>query len=163
VKCPYCKENKDKVIDSRSSEAGRVIRRRRQCLVCRRRFTTYEKVGESFKLSVIKKDNSRVPYDRDRVIAGLQKACYKRPVSAEQIQQMADRIEEDIFRHSDREVNSKFIGESAMRHLRAVDKVAYIRFASVYRHFDDAGDLIEEITMAISQPDDVSQPKLFTD
>jgi transcriptional repressor NrdR len=163
VKCPYCKENKDKVIDSRSSEAGRIIRRRRQCLACRRRFTTYEKVGESFKLSVIKKDNSRVPYDRERVIAGLQKACYKRPVSAEQVQQMADRIEEDIFRHSDREVDSKFIGESAMKHLRTVDKVAYIRFASVYRQFDDAGDLLDEVTQAISQPDDTGQPKLFTD
>jgi len=163
VKCPYCKENKDKVIDSRSSEAGRLIRRRRQCLACKRRFTTYEKVGESFKLSVIKKDNSRVPYDREKVTIGLQKACYKRPVSAEQIQQMADRIEEDIFRHSDREVNAKFIGESAMKHLRAVDKVAYIRFASVYRQFDDAGDLLEEVTQAISQQNDPSQPKLFTD
>ena len=163
MKCPYCKENKDKVIDSRSSEAGRIIRRRRHCLACRRRFTTYEKVGESFKLSVIKKDNSRVPYDRERVIAGLQKACYKRPVSAEQVQQMADRIEEDIFRHSDREVDSKFIGESAMKHLRTVDKVAYIRFASVYRQFDDAGDLLEEVTQAISQSDDTGQPKLFTD
>lgn len=163
MKCPYCKENKDKVIDSRSSEGGRLIRRRRQCLACRRRFTTYEKVGESFKLSVIKKDNSRVPYDREKVIAGLQKACYKRPVSAEQVQQMADKIEEDIFRHSDREVNSKFIGESAMKHLRAVDKVAYIRFASVYRQFDDAGDLLEEVTQAIAQPNDSCQPKLFTD
>ncbi|PKL47787.1 MAG: transcriptional regulator NrdR [Planctomycetes bacterium HGW-Planctomycetes-1] len=163
MKCPYCKENKDKVIDSRSSEGGRLIRRRRQCLACKRRFTTYEKVGESFKLNVIKKDDSRVPYDREKVIAGLQKACYKRPVSAEQIQQMADRIEEDIFRHSDREVNAMFIGESAMRHLRTIDKVAYIRFASVYRQFDDAGDLLEEVTQAISQQNDSSQPKLFTD
>ena len=104
-----------------------------------------------------------MPYDRERVIAGLQKACYKRPVSAEQVQQMADRIEEDIFRHSDKEVNSKFIGESAMKHLRTVDKVAYIRFASVYRQFDDAGDLLEEVTQAISQSDDTGQPKLFTD
>lgn len=112
-------------------------------------------------MSVIKKDNSRVPYDREKVISGLQKACYKRPVSAEQIQQMADKIEEDIFKHSDREVDAKFIGESAMRHLRSVDKVAYIRFASVYRQFDDAGDLIEEVTQAIQQPDDTTQPKLF--
>ncbi len=163
VKCPYCKENRDKVIDSRSSEAGRVIRRRRQCLACRRRFTTYEKIGESFKLSVIKKDNSRVPYERDKVIAGLQKACYKRPVSAEQIQQIADKIEEDIFRHSDKEVSSRFIGESTMRHLRAVDKVAYIRFASVYRQFTDAGEFINEVTQAISEPDNANQPKLFTD
>ncbi len=104
-----------------------------------------------------------MPYDREKVIAGLQKACYKRPVSAEQVQQMADRIEEDIFRHSDKEVSSKFIGESAMRHLRTVDKVAYIRFASVYRQFDDAGDLLEEVTQAISEPDNSTQPKLFTD
>jgi transcriptional repressor NrdR len=104
-----------------------------------------------------------VPYDRERVIAGLQKACYKRPVSAEQVQEMADRIEEDIFRHSDKEVNSKFIGESAMKHLRNVDKVAYIRFASVYRQFDDAGDLLEEVTQAIAEPDNSEQPKLFTD
>jgi transcriptional repressor NrdR len=163
VKCPYCKENRDRVIDSRSSEAGRVIRRRRQCLACRRRFTTYEKISESFKLSVIKKDNSRVPYERDKVIAGLQKACYKRPVSAEQIQQVADKVEEDIFRHSDREVSSKFIGESTMKHLRAVDKVAYIRFASVYRQFTDAGEFINEVTQAIMEPDNTNQPKLFTD
>ena len=163
MKCPYCKENRDRVIDSRSSEAGRVIRRRRQCLACRRRFTTYEKISESFKLSVIKKDNSRVPYERDKVIAGLQKACYKRPVSAEQIQQIADKVEEDIFRHSDREVSSKFIGESTMKHLRAVDKVAYIRFASVYRQFTDAGEFINEVTQAIREPDNTNQPKLFTD
>ena len=163
MKCPYCKEDSDKVIDSRSSEAGRVIRRRRQCLLCSRRFTTYEKVGESFKLNVIKKDNSRVPYDRDKVIAGLQKACYKRSVSSEQIQQIADKVEEEIFRHSDKEVSSKFVGESTMKHLRAVDKVAYIRFASVYREFNDAGELIDEVRQAISESDDVNQPKLFTD
>ncbi len=163
MKCPYCKENRDKVIDSRSSEAGRVIRRRRHCLACRRRFTTYEKVSESFKLNVIKKDNSRVPYEREKVITGLQKACYKRPVSAEQIQQITDKIEEDIFRHSDKEVNSKFIGQSTMRHLKAVDKVAYIRFASVYRQFTDAGEFINEVSQAILEPDNINQPKLFTD
>ncbi len=161
VKCPFCKENKDKVVDSRSSEAGRVIRRRRQCLLCQRRYTTYEKIGESFKLNVIKKDNSRVPYDRDKVVSGLQKACYKRPVSAEQTQRIADKVEEDIFKHSDKEVTSKFVGESTMRHLRAVDKVAYIRFASVYRDFTDAGDLIDEVTLAISEASEDEQPKLF--
>ena len=161
MKCPYCKENEDKVIDSRSSDGGRVIRRRRHCLVCNRRFTTYEKIGEGFKLNVVKKDNSRVPYDRDKVIAGLQKACYKRPVSAEQVQQIADRVEEDIFRHSDKEVSSRFIGEGIMKHLRAVDKVAYIRFASVYRQFNDAGELMEELSQAIAEPDEQDQPKLF--
>jgi transcriptional repressor NrdR len=163
VKCPYCKENRDKVIDSRSSEAGRVIRRRRHCLACGRRFTTYEKIGETFKFNVIKKDNSRVPYDREKVISGLQKACYKRPVSAEQIQQIADKVEEDIFRYSDKEVSSKLIGESTMKHLKAVDKVAYIRFASVYRQFTDAGELIDEVSQAILESDDINQPKLFTD
>src|SRR4030043_1692600 len=104
MKCPFCKEDRDKVIDSRSSDAGRVIRRRRQCLLCKRRFTTYEKVGESFKLWVVKKDRSRVPYERDKIIGGPQKDCYKRPVSAEQIQQIADRVEEKIFRSFDKEV-----------------------------------------------------------
>jgi transcriptional repressor NrdR len=99
VRCPFCKEDKDKVIDSRSSEAGRVIRRRRQCIGCGRRFTTYEKIGEGFKLNVVKRDSGRVPYDREKIIAGLQKACYKRPISAEQLQDIADRVEEDIFRY----------------------------------------------------------------
>jgi transcriptional repressor NrdR len=149
------------VIDSRSSDGGRVIRRRRQCLVCKKRFTTYEKTGESFKLYVIKKDNSRVPYDREKIIAGLQKACYKRPVSAEQIRQIADKVEEDVFRNFDKEVTSAYVGESVIKHLRDVDKVAYIRFASVYRDFKDAGELIEEVTQAISQTDYGPQPKLF--
>ena len=161
MRCPFCKEERDKVIDSRSSDSGRVIRRRRQCLVCERRFTTYEKVGESFKLYVVKKDNSRVPYDREKVISGLQKACYKRPVSVEQIQQLADKLEENIFRSFDKEVTSAFIGESVMKHLRSIDKVAYIRFASVYRDFKDAGELIDEVTQVINQLDSSGQPKLF--
>ena len=161
MRCPFCKEDRDKVVDSRSSESGRVIRRRRQCLECKKRFTTYEKIGESFRLNVIKKDGSRLPYDREKVLVGLQKACYKREVSAEQIQETADKVEEDVFRNYDKEVDSKFIGESVMRHLRAVDKVAYIRFASVYRQFTDAGDLIEEVTQAILQPDLEDQGELF--
>jgi len=161
VRCPFCKEDRDKVIDSRSSDFGRIIRRRRQCLACGRRFTTYEKIGESFKLYVVKKDNLRVPYDRDKIISGLQKACYKREVSAEQIQQIADKVEEDIFRSFEKEVSSAFIGESVMRNLRGVDKVAYIRFASVYRDFKDAGDLIEEVSQVIAEPNHNGQPQLF--
>jgi transcriptional repressor NrdR len=163
VRCPFCKEDQDKVIDSRSSEGGRVIRRRRQCLVCKKRFTTYEKIGESFKLNVVKKDGSRVPYDRDKVVAGLQKACYKRPVSADQVRETADRVEEDVFKNHDKEVSSRFIGESVMRHLRAIDKVAYIRFASVYREFTDAGKFIEEVSQAIAEPNVSNQPGLFSD
>ncbi len=161
MRCPFCKEDRDKVIDSRSSDAGRVIRRRRQCLMCKRRFTTYEKVGESFKLYVVKKDNSRVPYDRDKIIAGVQKACYKRPISAEQVQQIADKVEENIFQNYDKEVLSAFIGESIMKQLRKVDKVAYIRFASIYRDFEDAGDLIEEVSHAIAETEPTGQPTLF--
>ncbi|MFA5251493.1 MAG: transcriptional regulator NrdR [Phycisphaerae bacterium] len=161
MRCPFCKEEQDKVIDSRSSDGGRIIRRRRQCLACNKRFTTYEKTSESFRMYVIKKDSSRVPYDREKIIAGLQKACYKRSVSAEQVRQIADKVEEDIFKNFDKEVTSSFIGESVIKHLRDVDKVAYIRFASVYRDFKDAGDLIDEITQAISQPDVAGQPKLF--
>lgn len=161
MRCPFCKEDSDKVVDSRSSDAGRVIRRRRQCLACKRRFTTYEKTSESFKLNVVKKDKSRVPYDREKVIAGVQKACYKRPVSAEEIQLVADRAEEDIFRRFDKEVTSAFLGECVMKHLRSIDKVAYIRFASVYRDFRDAGELIDEVSKAIQDTDATEQLKLF--
>ena len=161
MRCPFCKEDHDRVVDSRSSDTGRIIRRRRQCLACKKRFTTYEKIGESFKLCVIKKDISRVPYDRDKIVGGLQKACYKRPVSAEQIQQIADKVEEDIFKSSDKEVSSAFVGESVMKHLRGIDKVAYIRFASVYRDFEDAGELIEEVSQAIQETEYSGQPKLF--
>jgi transcriptional repressor NrdR len=161
VRCPFCKEDRDRVIDSRSSDSGRVIRRRRQCLACKRRFTTYEKTGESFKLYIIKKDKSRIPYDRDKIIGGLQKACYKRPVSEEQIQHIADKVEEDIFRNFDKEVSSAFIGESVMKHLRAVDKVAYIRFASVYRNFKSAGELIEEVNRIIKEAEPLEQLRLF--
>jgi transcriptional repressor NrdR len=161
VRCPFCKEDKDRVVDSRSSDSGRVIRRRRQCLVCERRFTTYEKTSESFKLHVVKKDKSRVPYDREKVIVGLQKACYKRPVSAEEIQLVADKAEEDVFRRFDKEVTSAFLGECIMKHLRDLDKVAYIRFASVYREFQDAGELLDEVTRAIHDTESTEQLKLF--
>lgn len=161
MRCPFCKEDHDKVIDSRSSEGGRVIRRRRQCLSCKRRFTTYEKIGEGIKLNVIKKDNSRLPYDRDKIISGLQKACYKRSVSADQVQEIADKVEEEVFRSYDKEVSSHFIGECVIRQLRAVDKVAYIRFASVYREFKDAGELIDEVRQVIEEPAESDGPSLF--
>ncbi len=105
----------------------------------------------------------RVPYEREKVVGGLQKACYKRPVSAEQIQQIADKVEEDIFRNFDKEVSSAFVGESVMKHLRDIDKVAYIRFASVYRDFKDADELIEEVSQTIQEERRVKQPKLFED
>ncbi len=161
MRCPFCKEDRDRVVDSRSSDAGRIIRRRRQCLICKKRFTTYEKIGDSFKLYVIKKDSSRVPYDKEKIIAGLQKACYKRPVSAEQILQIAEKAEKSIFQKFDKEVSSVFIGESVIKNLSAVDKVAYIRFASVYRDFSDAGELIEEVSHVIAEAKPIEQPTLF--
>jgi len=129
--------------------------------VCKRRFTTYERAGEGFKLYVIKKDKSRVPYERDKIVSGLQKACYKRPVLPEQIQQIVDKVEEDILRKFDKEVASVFIGQSVMKHLRTVDKVAYIRFASVYRDFKDASELIEEVSRVIHNAEPLEQLKLF--
>ena len=154
-------EDNDRVVDSRSSDAGRTIRRRRLCLACHRRFTTYEKTQDGIKLSVIKKDQTRVPYDREKVLAGLEKACYKRSVSAEYLQRMIDRIEEYLVRHFEKEVSSQKIGEQAMRQLRAVDKIAYIRFVSIYRNFDSARDFIEEVGLAIEQTEPLEQLKFF--
>ena len=163
MRCPFCQEDKDRVVDSRSSDSGRTIRRRRLCLACKRRFTTYEKTTDGLRLTIIKKDSSRVPYDREKVIAGLEKACYKRPVPAELIQRIADKTEEYIFRRSDKEVPSSVIGERLMRHLRAVDKIAYIRFASIYRDFDSAAELINEVSQMIEQAEPLEQLKFFDD
>lgn len=161
MRCPFCNKDSDRVVDSRSSDAGRTIRRRRLCLACNRRFTTYERVVDGCRLFVIKKDKSRVPFDREKILAGLQKACVKRPVSAEQIQQIADRTEEAIFRNFDKEVPSSVIGELVMKYLRAVDKIAYIRFASVYRDFQSPAELIEEVTRTLQQAEPIEQLRLF--
>ena len=120
------------------------MRRRRQCLACEKRFTTYERAEETQRLTVVKKDSSRVPYQRAKIIAGLQKACYKRPVSDEQIRQIADATEEEIFRNYERDVPSSFIGDVVGARLRELDQIAYVRFASVYRDFADVGELIDE-------------------
>jgi transcriptional repressor NrdR len=144
MQCPFCGQDNDKVVDSRSSEGGKVVRRRRECLACSRRYTTYERPEESVRLNVIKKDGSREPYERQKIIGGLQKACYKRPVTDEQILAIVEAAEEDIYRTFDREVPTSFIGDAVSNRLRNVDKIAYVRFASVYRKFDDVGELIQE-------------------
>lgn len=144
MQCPICGQDNDKVVDSRSSEGGRVIRRRRQCLACQRRFTTYERPEETVRIGVIKKDGSRESYSRQKVITGLQKACYKRPVTDDQIRQVVDATEEEIFRNFDRDVPSSFVGDAICRALQEVDKIAFVRFASVYREFADVGQLIQE-------------------
>ncbi|MHC4996022.1 MAG: transcriptional regulator NrdR [Planctomycetota bacterium] len=145
MRCPFCGEDKDKVVDSRSSDQGRVIRRRRQCLKCGRRFTTYERLEEAIKLNVIKRDGTRVPYDRIKLQTGLEKSCYKRPVSAQQIQKIVEDVEEVIFRDYEREIASADIGKLLSERIKRVDQVAYVRYASVYKQFRDIEDLLEEV------------------
>ena len=144
MQCPFCGQDNDKVVDSRGSEGGRSVRRRRQCLACQRRYTTYERLEEHLRVNVIKKDGTRAPYERQKIIDGLQKACYKRPVTDEQIRQVVETTEERIFQKFDRDVPSRFIGDVVSSQLREIDKIAYVRFASVYRNFADVGELIEE-------------------
>jgi transcriptional repressor NrdR len=144
MRCPYCKSNDDKVIDSRTSGDAAVIRRRRECLGCSRRFTTYETI-EEIQLRVIKKDGSRVPFDRNKLRGGILKACEKRPVTQEQIEEMCRRIEAQLNEMFDKDVSSQFIGNLVMNDLRKLDPVAYVRFASVYREFKDVEQFLEEL------------------
>jgi transcriptional repressor NrdR len=145
VRCPFCHtEDKDRVIDSRPVEGGEAIRRRRVCDHCHRRYTTYERVQEVVRLTVVKKDGSRVPFDRNKILEGIQKACYKRPVSAERIAKIVDAVEERVARQFDREVPSPFVGQQVMECLRLTDPIAYVRFASVYHEFKDLGELVQE-------------------
>jgi transcriptional repressor NrdR len=144
MKCPFCKADNDRVVDSRSSEGGFAIRRRRECLDCKRRFTTYEKAEQEIRLRVIKKDGSRVPYDRNRLLEGLHKALHKRPVSEETIQRIVREIEDELLAKFDQEVPTSFLGQRVMEKLREVDQVAYIRFASVYREFQDVAQFAKE-------------------
>jgi transcriptional repressor NrdR len=141
--CPYCRQSESKVIDSRGSQDF-VIRRRRECLNCGRRFTTYEKIEDS-PVQVIKKDGTRIPFDRSKIAVGLEKACYKRPVGPEVIDRIISEIELHIYENYDREVPSRTIGELVCEKLKNVDQVAYVRFASVYRAFQDVNDFAEEL------------------
>jgi transcriptional repressor NrdR len=142
--CPYCQTPDSKVTDSRSSEDGAVIRRRRECPICKRRFTTYERVEER-PLLVIKKGGYREPFDRNKLLNGLMRACEKRPVSLEEIENLVSSVEADLRDYSDREVSSMVIGEMVMDRLRNMDEVAYVRFASVYRQFTDLNSFINTI------------------
>jgi len=145
MQCPFCKESRtDKVIDSRATEGGAVIRRRRQCLACQKRFTTYERVEETPKLLVIKKDGSRAPFERDKLLGGLQRACWKRPLSSEVMEALVNDVVEEVFRTYDREVPSSQLGRAIAERLRKIDKVAYLRFASLYHEFQLVDDFIQE-------------------
>ena len=144
MKCPFCGEEDTKVIDSRSADENTSIRRRRQCESCGKRFTTYEKV-ETIPLLVIKKDNSRELFDRQKLEAGILRACHKRPISIEQIGEMVDNVENQIFAREEREIRSSVIGEMVMDILKETDAVAYVRFASVYREFKDVNTFLNEL------------------
>ena len=148
--CLFCGHNEDKVVDSRESNEFDTIRRRRECLKCGKRFTTYERI-EEIPLLVVKKDGRREPFDRKKILAGLIKACEKRPVAVERLESLVDDIERNLLQQDQREVNSQVIGERVMEKLPAIDEVAYVRFASVYREFRDINQFMQTLKQMLSK------------
>ena len=144
MKCPFCGNLDDRVIDSRMSKEGDVIRRRRECLKCERRFTSYERIEDVLPM-VVKKDARREPFDRHKILAGLKKACEKRPIPTETLEDIVERIEKKLLELGVKEIPSSWIGEEVMNALKELDKVAYVRFASVYRQFKDINELMDEV------------------
>lgn len=151
MRCPYCSADNDHVIDSRSMPDGSAIRRRRECLACHRRFTTYEHVDE-IALMIIKKDGRREPYNREKIAAGIRAACQKRPISEDKIQEVTGSIEQWVFSQPEKEVESHKVGELVMETLRHLDQVAYVRFASVYRSFKDVNEFMSELSRLLEHP-----------
>ncbi len=150
MKCPFCNELEDKVVDSRMAKEGEVIRRRRECLACKRRYTTYERVEEVLPV-VVKKDGRRESFDRSKILAGLKKACEKRPISTATIETVTDRIEKRIQEMGETEIESQIVGEELMKELHQLDQVAYVRFASVYREFKDIDQFMDELRTLAQQ------------
>ena len=144
MKCPFCDDLEDKVVDSRMAKEGEMIRRRRECLSCKRRYTTYERIEESLP-RVVKKDGRREPFDRTKILSGLKKACEKRPISVATIEAVTDRIEKRIQEMGETEIPSREVGEQIMKELHNLDQVAYVRFASVYREFKDIDQFMDEL------------------
>ena len=163
--CPFCDAEKEslKVIDSRACDGGRAIRRRRECLKCSKRFTTYEKIEEPVRVMVVKKDGRRLPWDRNKILRGLERACFKRPVPESELIRIMDEIEEEVFRTYDREVQSSLIGQLVADRLRRLDQVAYVRFASVFRQFKTVEEMIDDAKAVIDAKrfEDPSQGVLF--
>jgi transcriptional repressor NrdR len=158
MRCPFCRNRGNRVVDSRLSSDGVMIRRRRMCTSCKRRFTTYERVEEATPM-VVKKDGRREPFDRGKIIAGLKRACEKRPVSMETIEQIANNIEASMAEQGDREVSSNAIGAAVMTELHKIDQVAYVRFASVYRSFKDIDEFMRELEDLIEQRKQAPAPR----
>ena len=150
MKCPYCLADNDRVLDSRASQDGFAIRRRRECLDCKRRYTTYERI-EATTVKIIKKDGSREPFDHAKIKRGLEKACWKRPISDEQLEAIIAAVENEFEANFESEVESRHVGELVMQHLRDLDEVAYVRFASVYRQFKDVQDFVEELRPMLAE------------
>ncbi len=144
MKCPYCSQDDTRVVDSRPADDGNAIRRRRMCDACGKRFTTYEKV-EAIPLTIIKKDQTRENYSREKLESGVMRACYKRPIPIRDIRAMVDDVEMELFNMEDKEIPSKVVGELVMDHLKDLDAVAYVRFASVYREFKDVSTFMDEL------------------
>ena len=152
MKCPFCRCDNDRVVDTRGSGDGFAIRRRRQCLGCGRRFTTFERVEET-EMKVVKKGGVRELFDREKIRRGLQKACWKRPISDAQIEDLVTHVEEAIYARFDNEVDSQTLGELVMQRLSELDQVAFVRFASVYREFKDVNDFVEELQPMLKRPE----------
>ena len=150
MRCPYCGQSESKVIDSRPADEGNSIRRRRECLSCQKRFTTYESV-ESLPIIVVKKDGSRESFDRQKVLGGMIRACEKRPVPLAELEKISEEIEQDLQNSMEREVSTEIIGEKVMDRLRSVDQVAYVRFASVYRQFKDIDTFMAELNKLLAE------------
>lgn len=150
MKCPFCHVDDDRVLDTRASDDGFAIRRRRECNRCRRRYTTYERI-ERRAIKVVKKDGSRVPFEREKLKAGLEKACWKRPISDAQMEAILTEVENDVEANFDAEVESRYLGELVMRQLRGLDQVAFVRFASVYRQFQDVHDFVDELKPMLTE------------
>ncbi|SLM47391.1 Transcriptional repressor NrdR [Nitrospira japonica] len=150
MKCPFCDDVEDKVVDSRMAKEGELIRRRRECLGCKRRFTTYERVDEILPV-VVKKDGRREAFDRAKILSGLKKACEKRPISTVTIESVTDRIEKRIQEMGETEIESRIVGEELMKELHQLDQVAYVRFASVYREFKDIDQFMDELRTLAQQ------------
>ena len=165
MRCPFCNAEKESlmVIDSRACEGGRAIRRRRKCEKCSKRFTTYERIEQHMKLTVVKKDGRRVPWNRSSILMGLERACFKLAVPANELARIVDDVEEEVFATHDREVPSSAIGQLVIEHLRRVNKVAYVRFASVYRKFRTVEEFVNEAQAVLDARrfDDPGQGKLF--
>ena len=165
MRCPFCDSERIAVKDSRECEDGRAIRRRRECEACSKRFTTYERVEQTIRMMVIKKDGRRIPWDKQKILTGLERACFKRPIPDSELLRIADEVQEEVFATFDREVPSTAVGQLVIERLRRIDQVAYVRFASVYRQFKTLEELVDEARAVLDarRYEDPGQGRLFVE